>query len=86
MTTDDHNKLGTARLEKGEYDEAISELTKVILGILPGLADAHYKRSLAYRHKGEYDLAIADFQKVALLTKNPELVKTVTEEIQNPGG
>ena len=47
MATDDHNKLGTARLEKGEYDEAISEFTKVILSILPSFADAHYKRSLA---------------------------------------
>ena len=34
MTIDDHTKLGTARLEKGEYDEAISEFAKAILSVL----------------------------------------------------
>ena len=44
MTTEEHTKAGTARLEKGEYDEAISEFTKAILSVAQGFAEAHYKR------------------------------------------
>ena len=70
MTTEEHNKLGTAQLKKGEYNEAISEFTKAIQSVIPGLADAHYKRSLAYCRKGEYDLSIADATKVVEMSPN----------------
>ena len=69
MISDDHNMLGTAQLEKGEYDEAILEFTKAIQSVALGFADAHYKRSVAYYHKGEYDLAIADATKA--IVANP---------------
>jgi len=47
---------------------------------------ARYMRGLVYKDRRKYDLAITDLQKVALLTEDPELVKTVKQEIQNLGG
>jgi len=60
-------------------------LTKAI-ELEPDSAAAYYMRALAHKDKKKSDLAIADFKKVALLTKDPELVNTVKQEIQNLGG
>ena len=50
---------GVARLEKGEYDAAISDLTKAIK-MRPGFAMAHFYRGRAYFRKGEHDKALSD--------------------------
>ncbi len=70
---------------KKELDLAIADLTKAI-ELEPNSATAHYTRALVYKDRRKYDLAITDLQKVALLTEDPELVKTVKQEIQNLGG
>ena len=64
---------------------AIADLTKAI-ELEPNSAAARYTRALVYKDKRKYVLAITDLQKVALLTEDPELVKTVKQEIQNLGG
>jgi tetratricopeptide (TPR) repeat protein len=53
---------GVARLEKGENDAAISDLTKAIK-MRPRFANAYFYRGRAYLGKGEHDLAISDFNK-----------------------
>ena len=50
---------GVARLEKGEYDAAISDLTKAIK-MRPRSAMAHFYRGRAYFRKGEHDKALSD--------------------------
>ena len=50
---------GVARLEKGEYDAAISDLTKAIK-MRPRFAMAHFYRGRAYFRKGEHDKALSD--------------------------
>ena len=53
---------GVARLEKGEHDSAISDLTKAI-EMKPGFALAHFYRGRTYFRKGEHDQAISDLNK-----------------------
>ncbi|NOR65955.1 MAG: tetratricopeptide repeat protein [Woeseiaceae bacterium] len=48
-----------ARLEKGEYDAAISDLTKAIK-MRPRFAMAHFYRGRAYFRKGEHDKSLSD--------------------------
>ena len=43
-------------------------------------------KDLIYKDKKKFALAIADFEQVALTAKEPELVRTVKEEIRNLGG
>ncbi|MHC4628807.1 MAG: tetratricopeptide repeat protein [Planctomycetota bacterium] len=50
---------GVARLEKGEHDAAISDLTKAIK-TRPRFAMAHFYRGRAYLGTREYDKAISD--------------------------
>ncbi len=50
---------GVARLEKGEHDVAISDLTKAIK-MRPRFALAHFYRGRAYHRKGEHDKALPD--------------------------
>lgn len=50
---------GVARLEKGEYDAAISNLTKAIK-MRPRFALAHFYRGRAYFRKGEHDKSLSD--------------------------
>jgi len=59
----DHYNRGEAYYEKGQYDQAFSELTRAI-EIDPGFAPAYIIRGMAYNDKNEFDLAIADFTKV----------------------
>ena len=54
-----HYNQGVARLEKGEYDAAISDLTKAIK-MRPGFAMTHFYRGRAYFRKGEHDKARPD--------------------------
>ena len=58
----DHYNRGIAYIEKGQYDQAISEFTKAI-EINPGFAEAYGNRGAAYFKKGEHDLAISDCNK-----------------------
>ena len=55
----DYYNQGVARLEKGEYDAAISDLTKAIK-MRPRFAMAHFYRGRAYFRKGEHDKALSD--------------------------
>ena len=64
---------------------AIADLTKAI-ELDPYSAAAYYGRGLVYKDRRKNDLAITDFRKVVLLTKDPELAKTVMQEIQNLSG
>ena len=48
--------------EKGMYDEAITELTKVIQGNSRNVG-AYYNRGVAYTMKGDTDRAISDYSK-----------------------
>jgi tetratricopeptide (TPR) repeat protein len=61
---------GVARLEKGENDAAISDLTKAIK-MRPRFAMAHVYRGRAYLGTREYDQAISDLDKAIEI--NPRL-------------
>jgi len=50
---------GVAHLEKGEYDAAISDLTKAIK-MRPRFALGHFYRGRAYHRKGQHDKALPD--------------------------
>ena len=58
----EYYERGVARLEKGESDGAISDLTKAIRK-RPGYGMAYYYRARAYQRKKEYDKTIADYTK-----------------------
>jgi tetratricopeptide (TPR) repeat protein len=60
---------GTAHLNKGEYDLAISEFNKA-LEINPGDAGAYVNRGLAYGRKSQYDQAISDFNRALEINPN----------------
>ena len=55
-----HGSLGYALLEKGQIDEAISEL-QIALSLNPDFAEAHNNLGVAYRRKGLIDEAIEEF-------------------------
>ncbi|GEM_PF-3779192 len=55
----DYYNQGVARLEKSEYDAAISDLTKAIKK-RPRFALAHFYRGRAYFRKGEHDKSLSD--------------------------
>ena len=57
-----YNNRGFVYGNKGEYDKAITDYTKVI-DIKPDYAIAYNNRGIAYYHKGDYDKAMADFNK-----------------------
>ncbi len=57
--SEDYYNQGVARLEKGEYDAAISDLTKAIK-MRPRFALAHFYRGRAYFRKGEHDKSLSD--------------------------
>jgi len=54
--------VGLAYLEQKQFDEAISEFTKVI-EMKRALPEAYYNRGLAYAKKNDADHAIADYSK-----------------------
>ena len=60
---------GSVYLIKGEHDQAISELNKVI-EINPKDSGAYKNRGAAYLNKGQFDLAISDYTKA--LEINPK--------------
>jgi tetratricopeptide (TPR) repeat protein len=66
----DYFNRGVARLEKGEHDGAISDLTKAI-EMNPGSSMAYFYRGRAYLGKREHDPAISDLDKAIEL--NPQL-------------
>jgi tetratricopeptide (TPR) repeat protein len=59
----DYVKRGTDYYNKGQYGQAIADLTKAI-ELDPQSIEAYYRRGLAYFKKGQYDEAIADITKV----------------------
>lgn len=59
---DDMLNKGIDHLDKGEFDDAIQEFSKVIAAA-PGYSDAYYNRGLIYYYKGDYDRAISDYTK-----------------------
>jgi len=54
--------VGLTYLEQKQFDEAISEFTRVI-EMSPDSADAYYNRGLAYAKKNDAEHAIADYSK-----------------------
>lgn len=54
---------GRAYVDKGEYDKALFDLSKV-LKIDPTYENAYYHLGRAYVEKGEYDRAISEFNKL----------------------
>jgi Tfp pilus assembly protein PilF len=64
---------------------AIADLTKAI-ELDAGSAAAYYRRALVRKDRKKYDLAKEDFREAARLTKDPELVKLIMQEIKNLGG
>ena len=72
----DYYDRGVVRLEKGEHDAAISDLTKAI-EMRPRFALAHFYRGRAYLGKSEYDKAISDFTEAIEIT--PELAVAYSE-------
>jgi tetratricopeptide (TPR) repeat protein len=67
---------GVARLEKGEYDAAISDLTKAIK-MRPKYAMAHFYRGRAYFRKGEHDKSLSDLNEAIEL--DPALAVAYSE-------
>jgi tetratricopeptide (TPR) repeat protein len=68
-----HNERGAQYLEKGQYDQAITEFTKAI-ELDPKFAWAYNNRGNAYAQgKGQLDQAISDFTKAIEL--DPKLAK-----------
>jgi tetratricopeptide (TPR) repeat protein len=57
-----YNNRGIARLDGGEFDKAIADLSKAV-EIDPKFAAAYYNRGRAYNGKVDADPAIADFDK-----------------------
>jgi tetratricopeptide (TPR) repeat protein len=55
-----YNNRGIDYGEKGQYDQAISDLNKAI-EINPSYGKAYNNRGIVYRLKGQYDQAISDF-------------------------
>ncbi len=72
----DYYDRGVARLEKGESDAAISDLTKAI-EMRPRFALAHFYRGRAYLHEREYDKAISDLTET--IEMDPQLVVAYSE-------
>jgi len=64
-----YNNLGTARMDEGEYDQAILCFDKAIK-VRRKFPKAYCNRGTAYSEKGKYDKAISDFNKATEL--NPE--------------
>lgn len=60
---------GVEYINQGNYDEAITELAKVI-ELNPNSADAYYNRGLAYDDKSNYDQGISDYNKAIELNPN----------------
>lgn len=60
---------GVVRLEKGEYDAAISDFTRAI-ELRPRFAMAHFYRGRAYHRKGEHDKALPDLNEAIELDPN----------------
>ena len=65
-----YHKIGTACLQKGEFDRAILFFDKS-LEVNPAYAEAYEMRGMTYSGKEEYDQAIADFNRA--LEINPRL-------------
>jgi tetratricopeptide (TPR) repeat protein len=66
-----HNNLGFVLSQKGQMDEAISQLQKA-LEINPNYAEAHFNLGCILFQKGRVDEAMAQYQKA--LEINPNLV------------
>ena len=64
-----HNERGLQYLEKGQYDQAITEFTKAIK-LEPKLAEVYYNRGVAYDEKGQDNQAISEYTKAIEL--NPK--------------
>ena len=68
-----YNNRGAAYNQKGAYDRAIADLTKMI-ELKPDDPEAYRNRGAAYNNKGEYELAIGDYEKAMnLKPDNAEL-------------
>src|SRR6266536_1118359 len=67
-----YNSRGLALTNVGEYDRAISDLTRA-LRIVDKEPVLFNNRGLAYKAKGEFDLAIADYSEAVRLNPNTKM-------------
>ena len=79
-TATDHRNRGTAWMQSGELDKAISEYTQAIR-LEPTFATAYFSRGLAWATKGETDQAINDYSQAIQLapTLSSAYLKRATE-------
>jgi len=75
-TSKEYYDRGVARLDKREFDLAISDLTRAI-EMRPGFAMAHFYRGRAYLGKRELDQAISDLNKAIEI--DPKFAVAYTE-------
>ncbi len=68
-TAEEHNGLGIALIDDGQYEQAIEEFNQAI-ELDPNCATAYNNRAYAYIRKGQWDLAIADCNKAIELDPN----------------
>ena len=68
-----HHYRGIEHFQAGDYEKAISELTKSI-ELDPDYAGTYYNRGVAYSKVGQYDQSIADFNTaIGIAPQNPGL-------------
>ncbi|MCL4298038.1 MAG: helix-turn-helix domain-containing protein [Anaerolineae bacterium] len=73
---------GSALLKEDFYDRAISDFGVALEDKQLQAYDwIYWKRGLAYKWKGETEKSLADFKVVLQITKNPELRKLASEEL-----
>jgi len=69
QTSDDYNKQGKAKLQKGDYSGAITEFNNAIL-LNSSFYEAYYNRGQAKSKVGNHHGAIMDFSKAIEINPN----------------
>jgi serine/threonine protein kinase/Flp pilus assembly protein TadD len=79
---EDHNRLGMALVEMGNFNGAIDEFRRA-LELEPDLVDAHNNLGKALRQKGDLDSAISQFRRVVELAPAFVPAQKCLEEIDH---
>jgi tetratricopeptide (TPR) repeat protein len=73
---------GSAYFKIDDFERAINDFNQALQSAELQKYDwAYWKRGLAYEWQGEIEKAIADFEQVQKLSKNPDLQKLATDEL-----
>ena len=83
MTKAVFNRAG-AYLEKGHYDQAIADFTKVI-ELDRDLATAYLMRGVAYTEQGKTAEAISDLELCMALSQDPAIIQVANEILATLG-